>query len=200
MKHFDVRDPHTLIMTILLALSAVFFATTAIVHLATPKTIQSDSEDLRRTLKEAMGDVDVYAGLSVPVRSEKRTARDEAKQCVALNAFYEARGEGWAGQVAVGQVAMRRAGLDYHHVCKEIYRPGQFSWTAERPRHGALPSGETWQWALAAAEQALVWAAHPEAHPDYSAKATYFHNTSVTPYWTRGLELVAMIGEHRFYR
>jgi spore germination cell wall hydrolase CwlJ-like protein len=147
-----------------------------------------------------MGDVDVHAGLSTPVKAERPGPRDAAKQCVALNAFYEARGEGWAGQVAVGQVAMRRAGLDFHHVCKEIYRPGQFSWTAERPRHGALPSGETWQWALAAAEQALVWAAHPEAHPDYSAKATYFHNTSVTPYWTRGLELVAMIGEHRFYR
>ena len=103
-------------------------------------------------VSKEMGDVDTWAGLSVAVRAEKPGPRDAAKTCLALNAYHEARGEGWAGQVAVGQVALRRAGLDFNHVCKEIYRPGQFSWTAERPRHGALPAGVAWQWALAAAE------------------------------------------------
>ena len=174
--------------------------TCAIVIIGAGITIGMSRPPAAVNVPNEMGDVDTWAGLSVAVRAEKPGPRDAAKTCLALNAYHEARGEGWAGQVAVGQVALRRAGLDFNHVCKEIFRPGQFSWTVERPRHGALPAGVAWQWALAAAEEALQWAAHPEARTDYSNRATYFHATSVRPYWTRGLELVAMIGEHRFYR
>ena len=148
-------------------------------------------------------EVDVWAGLSTPHREPKPSLeghkRAEAKTCLALNAFHEARGEAFRGQVAVGQVALRRAGLDYRHVCTEVYRQGQFSWTADRPRHAALPSGDAWQWALAAADTALAWAERGVGE-DYSRGATYFHARSITPYWTRGLELVAVIDNHRFYR
>jgi spore germination cell wall hydrolase CwlJ-like protein len=150
-------------------------------------------------LPKIMGDIDFWAGLSTPVRAEKPTKRDEAKLCLALNAYHEARGEGFAGQVAVGQVALRRAGLDYLRVCHEIYKPNQFSWTTTK-RSGIRPTGDAWSWSLAAAEESLRWAARPEKFPDYSNHATYYHATSVNPYWTRGLELVAMIGDHRFYR
>jgi spore germination cell wall hydrolase CwlJ-like protein len=147
-----------------------------------------------------MGDVDVWAGLSTPVRPEKAGPRDAAKICLALNAYHEARGEGWAGQVAVGQVALRRAGMDYSRVCKEIFKPAQFSWTTHYPKGSPIPTGTAWQWALAAAEESLKWVAHPEQYTDYSNRATFFHSTNVNPFWNKGLELVAMIGEHRFYR
>lgn len=147
--------------------------------------------------------VDVWAGLSTPHREPKPSPEDrkraEARTCLALNAYHEARGEAFVGMVAVGQVALRRAGLDPRHVCREIYRPGQFSWTAQRPRGAPLPSGEAWQWSLAAADTALAWAERGEG-PDHSQGATYYHATSVKPYWTRGLELVASIDKHRFYR
>ena len=145
-----------------------------------------------------MGDVDVWSGLSTPVKHERAGPREAAKHCLALNAYHEARGEGFPGQVAVNQVALRRAGLDFKRVCAEIYKPGQFSWTSTKS--GTRPTGAAWSWAMAAAEESLKWAAHPEKFNDYSHKATYFHATNVNPYWNRGLELVAMIGEHRFYR
>jgi spore germination cell wall hydrolase CwlJ-like protein len=144
-------------------------------------------------------DVDVWAGLVTPARADRNPKWEEAKVCLALNAYYEARGESYEGQVAVGQVALRRAGLDYRRVCAEIYKPGQFSWTAHRARASALPSGEAWQWALAAGTAALVWAARGEGE-DHSRGATYYHAAHVTPYWTRGLELVAVIDQHLFYR
>jgi len=127
--------------------------------------------------------------------------RSEAKTCLALNAYHEARGEGFAGQVAVNQVAMRRAGLDYRRVCYEIYKPHQFSWTKNRPRNsGTLPTGTAWKAALIVAEVALVWAADPRSFPDFSNHATYYHSYKVKPYWIRGLELVATVGDHKFYR
>ena len=144
-------------------------------------------------------DVDFYAGLATPVRVDRNPKWEEAKTCLALNAYYEARGESYEGQVAVGQVALRRAGLDYRYVCGEIYKPGQFSWTGERSRYGALPKGDTWQWALAAANDALDWGATGRG-VDYSRGATYFHARRVSPYWTRGLEQVAIVGDHLFYR
>jgi N-acetylmuramoyl-L-alanine amidase len=148
-------------------------------------------------------DVDVWAGLTTPAVQPRQSIDDrrrhEAKTCLALNAYYEARGETFSGQVAVGQVALRRAGLAARHVCAEIYRPGQFSWTAERPQGSVLPAGEAWQWALAAAETSLAWAERGVG-PDYSRGATFYHAVHVKPYWTRGLELVAVVGEHKFYR
>lgn len=148
-------------------------------------------------------DVDIYAGLLTPHVEPKSSPADrkraEAKLCLALNAYHEARGEAFSGQVAVGQVALRRAGLDHRHVCAEIYKAGQFSWTASRHRGAALPAGEAWSWALHAADMALAWADRGVG-PDHSNGATFYHATSVTPYWTRGLELVASIDKHRFYR
>src|SRR3990167_5529185 len=59
-------------------------------------------------------EIEIWAGLSTPHREPKPSLEDrkraEAKACLALNAYHEARGEGWAGQVAVGQVALRRGG------------------------------------------------------------------------------------------
>jgi len=35
---------------------------------------------------------------------------------------------------------------------------------------------------------------------DITKKATHYHNTSVDPYWVGGMNLVAQIGNHIFYR
>lgn len=156
-----------------------------------------DEADLRATMQ----DVDVWAGLSVPTVQPKLrnpSAHQEAKMCLALNAWHEARGESFEGQVAVGQVAVRRAGFQAKNVCREIYRDGQFSWTEHWD--GTMPQGATWQWALAAAEQTLQWANNPEKHIDYSNGAYFFHAVYVNPRWSRSMELATILGAHRFYK
>ena len=82
--------------------------------------------------------------------------------CLALNVYYEARGEPKAGQVAVAEVTMNRVAsrLYPNTVCKVVYQKnwdwrrrryvGMFSWTEldETPRLKT----KTWQHAWEAAE------------------------------------------------
>lgn len=143
--------------------------------------------------------IDTWAGLSTPARQVAPGKREEAKVCLALNIYHEARGESYEGQVAVAQVTLRRAGMDYRRACAEVYKPHQFSWTAARERHGKLPTGDAWQWARAAAEQAMEWARTGEGH-DFSRGASHYHTVDSRPYWSREFDQVAVLGDHIFYR
>jgi spore germination cell wall hydrolase CwlJ-like protein len=120
--------------------------------------------------------------------------------CLALNAYYESRGEPLDGQIAVSQVVLRRAGMDPARVCREVYKPAQFSWTASRPRGSELPArtDPAWRRAQYAARIALLWASGAST-PDYSNGATHYHADHVRPYWSRGKDVVAEVGRHRFY-
>ena len=124
-----------------------------------------------------------------------------ALMCLALNSYYEARGEPFDGMVAVGQVALRRARYQPARVCAEVYRPAQFSWTAARPRGSAVPHryDPAWLRAQQAARVALLWNMGAPI-PDYSGGATHYHAAHVRPHWTRGATLVAEAGAHRFWR
>ena len=148
------------------------------------------------TLAQVMGDVDIYAGLSTPVPRPRETPEDrkraEAKTCLAQVVYGEARGEKWEGQVAVAQVVMRRAGLDWRHACTETHKPSQFAPVAAPRSH------EAWQWALAAADEALRWSVHGGV--DYSNRASHFYSGQKEPYWAAGYELVAVVGGHKFFR
>jgi len=119
--------------------------------------------------------------------------------CLTLNAYHEARGEPFHGQIAVNQVALRRAALQPENVCREIYRPDQFSWTAKQaPRKPKQVDGKAWHRAELAARAALVWVQHGIGD-DYSRGATHYHATYVRPSWTRCARLVNWINGHKFY-
>ena len=119
--------------------------------------------------------------------------------CMQLTAYHEARGEPFHGQIAVNQVALRRAALRPENVCGEIYRPAQFTWTAHHPKHKPKRVDErAWQRAESAARAALIWAQHGIGQ-DYSRGATHYHATHVRPSWTRCARLVAQIKHHKFY-
>ena len=51
--------------------------------------------------------------------------------CLARNIFFEARGEGSYGRLAVGAVTLNRVEKSGQSVCYEVYKPHQFTWTKE---------------------------------------------------------------------
>lgn len=125
--------------------------------------------------------------------------------CLALNAYHESRSEPVAGQIAVTQVALNRAGRDPKKVCAEVVKPRQFSWTKGRIRlhdgvyrvtkRGLPTDKKAWVQALAVTKLVLSGMSQ-----DLTRGATFYHERSISPKWNRGLIVVATYGAHVFYK
>ena len=124
---------------------------------------------------------------------------NQAQHCVALAMYWEARGEGHQGMLAVGSVVLNRVEDDRfpNSVCGVVHQGGetppcQFSWwcdgKSDRPTNGEL-----WVSSLSLANELLT--ARPS---DPTHGALFFHNTSIRSPWRR--DRTARIGNHVFYR
>lgn len=125
--------------------------------------------------------------------------------CLALNVYYEARGESLAGQLAVAEVTMNRVAARRYPatVCEVVY---QKKWDRLRKRYVSAfswtefdvvphPEGELWTQARNAAE-----AVYYRTQPPVLDGALHYHATYIKPSWARGKKPVARIGNHIFYK
>lgn len=126
--------------------------------------------------------------------------RDE-QHCLALALYWEARGEGRSGMVAVGWTILNRVhSRDFPSTPCAVVRQGgeqppcQFSWwcdgKSDRPRER-----RSWNTALLTAAELMH---DPPADP--TGGSLYYHNSRVRPGWTGSLTRTARIGSHIFYR
>ena len=106
-------------------------------------------------------------------------------ECLATNVYREARGEPFAGQVAVAKVTLNRlADVRYPKtICKVIYQKYQFSWTTHYKN--------------VVFDMTSLNAAIMAFNTNNKFKATHYHADYVKPNW--GLRKVAKIGRHIFY-
>lgn len=111
--------------------------------------------------------------------------------CLSLNVFHESRGEPLEGQLAVAYVTHHRAAGKPKNYCQVVYAPGQFSWTANKPKTDK--SSEEWKRAVAVAKSFRYF-------PDETNGATFYHATSVSPKWRHSKFKVKKIGQHVFYK
>lgn len=119
--------------------------------------------------------------------------------CLADAVYYEARGEGSAGQAAVAQVVLNRVRHPAypHSVCGVVFqgsqsRTCQFSFACD----GSMRRGKeamAWRRAKSVAARALGGFVM-----DAVGTAVSFHTTSVAPGWS--MTRVAQVGSHIFYR
>ena len=127
---------------------------------------------------------------------------DNELECLALNIYFEARGEARDGQVAVAHVVMNRVADDRFPgaVCDVVQQGGketidcQFSWWCDhlddRPTHMA-----DWGEARDIA-RTVYWG----MDDDPTGGALWYHATYVKAYWRGGYEKGPTIGRHIFYR
>ena len=123
--------------------------------------------------------------------------------CLALNTYFEARGEPDEGKEAVAHVVMNRVASERYPdtICDVIQQGGelrrnrcQFSWwcdgRSDKPRNK-----KEWQ---KSAELALsvYWG----RSDDPTAGALWYHAEYVKPYWRKHFERGPKIGQHIFYR
>lgn len=125
--------------------------------------------------------------------------------CLALNIYFEARGEPEAGRYAVAEVTMNRVASRRYPstVCGVVYEKNwdtlrhryvsAFSWTEFKSR--PEPTGAEWTRA-----QEIAADVYYGQHEPRLAGATHYHADRITPSWSRHQTPVARIGNHVFYR
>ena len=154
------------------------------------------------------------SGVAVPATSASETVLDCAKErtdpraCLACNVYHEARGESILGQRAVAMVVRNRVRSSFHplDICSVVWEVGrdsrrgdlvaQFSWTHDNLPDTVTDKGD-WLKALAVADEVLD---EGRRLADLTKGALNYHSSGVDPYWRAGLQLVAQIGNHLFYR
>lgn len=136
---------------------------------------------------------------------------DEDVHCLALNLYFEARGESAQGQHAVAEVVLYRLmASKYPNTICDVVREGRYyAWNPDFPiRHKCQFSwwcdgksdkpvdGRAFTVALDISTRVLT-------DPDYEPVmeyALFYHTLAVDPYWVDSVEFVETIGEHSFYR
>jgi spore germination cell wall hydrolase CwlJ-like protein len=115
--------------------------------------------------------------------------------CLAENLYYEARGEGDIGMLAVAKVTLNRVASDKFPktVCGVVHQKAQFSWTLSPHR---VSDKVAYRRAFAIASG--VYGAKDVI--DVTHGSLYYHATKIdTPYWAAGFKKSTVIGNHRFY-
>lgn len=122
-------------------------------------------------------------------------------ECLALNVYFEARGESVQGQEAVAHVVMNRAAnpLFPSNVCDVVQQGGkdridcEFSWwcdeLGDKPTHMA-------DWRKA---QDIARRVYDGDTPDPTGGAMWYHATHMKAYWRGRLQKGPVIGRHIFY-
>lgn len=124
--------------------------------------------------------------------------------CLAMNVYYESRGEPLDGQYGVAEVTMNRvADPRYPNtVCEVVYQKrwdylrkrdvSAFSWTEfDMVPH---PQGPAWESAKVVARATLGGERQPMLDG-----AVHYHAVYIRPSWSAGRKPVAKIGRHVFY-
>lgn len=114
--------------------------------------------------------------------------------CLALNIYYEARGESYVGREAVAHVVMNRAKHPQYpdKVCEVVYQPNQFQWVNMKLKK---PHGTSWLEAQHIAQKVLDGESR-----DPTNGATHFHNTKLHYTWKHKYSYTKVIGAHAFYK
>jgi spore germination cell wall hydrolase CwlJ-like protein len=133
----------------------------------------------------------------------------EALLCLSLTIFFEARDQTLEGQRAVAQVVMNRAGQDPARVCTEVFRPRQFSaFNALTGAEQSVRDERVTRYMRVIEREPRAWAtakriAEKAINGQYQGivnGANHYHTSRVAPRWNRGMEMVAQVGDHVFWK
>jgi hypothetical protein len=128
--------------------------------------------------------------------------------CLALNDYFEARGETLQGRVAVAKVVLNRANdlrfpnsvcgvvFESHRIANSNERSCQFSWHCDGQSDRPADS-DVWRDSVLIAAAVLFGG---DAIADPTEGAMWYHTMAVRPPWANQLQASAEIGAHLFYQ
>lgn len=127
----------------------------------------------------------------------------QSRDCLALNIYHEARGEGIEGWLAVAFVTVNRKYSDRFpdSICEVVYDKYQFSWThdniPDEPDLTRYADKKAWGYI---SEFAKGFLENYDYIVDPTNGSLYYHTHKVAPYWKQHFTEVATIGSHIFYK
>ncbi len=161
-------------------------------------------------MPSAMSDQLAYARADAPttifdgvLKDKKGNVVSEKEfNCMATAIYFEARGESYKGQVAVGQVVLNRVAhrLYPDTICNVVYQNKhkrnacQFSFACD-----GIPERIYEMKSWAQAEEIARGVISGELYLPEVGYATHYHANYVKPRWAPRMKRVAKIGHHIFY-
>ena len=118
------------------------------------------------------------------------------QRCLALNIYYEARGQAVTDQQAVGHVTLNRVKSPKwpKTICSVVHQSGQFSWT--RDGRSDIPSNPK---ALAEAKRIANQVLDGELE-DNTDGATYFYNYHMAKPPVRKYQVTLVTRHHKYLK
>jgi len=118
--------------------------------------------------------------------------------CLALNIYFESRGESSLGQKAVAWVTLNRTNSPEYpdDICDVVYDRGQFSWTRDKKSNEPKDNNA---WARALYIAYVIFKTHNISN-DPTDGAVMFHTLNSKPYWRKSYVVTAKIDGHIFYK
>lgn len=144
----------------------------------------------------------ITSTFNTKVHLRQKTFNENELHCLALNNYFEARGESKTGQRAVASVVLNRvrhAGFP-NTICgvvkqggyKKLYRC-QFSWWCDGLSDRPI-NQRAWNHSVMLAKEILK-----KKHSDMTSGALWYHADYVSPYWRSSMNQGPKIGKHIFY-
>lgn len=129
-------------------------------------------------------------------KSEKQILCNAWEDCKLLTELivYEARSEPLEGKRLVAKTVMNRVEhKSWPDTIKEvIYEPKQFSYIEDMHKQRTPTDGD-WLEASSVAFNVL------HGYIDVDSDVTFYHERSINPFWADHKEMVADVGNHKFY-
>jgi spore germination cell wall hydrolase CwlJ-like protein len=132
-------------------------------------------------------------------------------RCLAEGMYFEARGEPWRGQLAVGRVILNRVSSKHYpdSICDVVYQNShlhnrcQFSFACDG-KADVIRNAKVWYSVRGYAAWLLANRPNEREVSEYRVlaslqTATHYHADYVQPHWAKHFELTARIGRHIFY-
>ena len=119
-------------------------------------------------------------------------------QCLSLAIYKEARGEKQKGQVSVANVVLNRAKASGKSICSVVFAKGQFSWSRNWKPSKLTKKQEVGRFSNLAKH---ILENRKNLRSEEFA-ATHFHARKMKrkPSWTKDMIVVAVSGNHIFYK
>lgn len=136
--------------------------------------------------------------MSGDAHAGKYTERDVF--CAVQNVWHEARGQNREEWIAITHVAINRtkSGKYPKELCDTIRQLKQFSWTADTITDDVKPLTRRDAMRLAGITSTVIGTLRG-VNPDPTKGALFYHEKTISPYWSKKAKNKKLIGAHIYY-